>query len=356
MVNTYQHESICGFSLCAFAHIKITHKGRKMKVNQNLPVYVISGIVFLLVSLMMADVYLPDNKANFAGFSTDDVKTPEYYQALGTRHSVQEMLSNPSLIRVEKTSDVSISLRADGEGTEYGCAYINLYRLSQDRLDVLIKSKTAPKFFNMTDEDLEHAPQFKEIIAATHQIAMPYNKHVRIHFDGIEFIEYEFFLMDKAIEKYGDAKEDYFMKLSEDYEERFANPERQGLSNDFHAPRIIYEGNIYVISGTTFWTSDEHNLRMTVGMRDSVEDRKFITLTEDDMREIPKIMKGIEEIGKTQESVRAGKAVPEPEQKYYIDWYWEKSVAELGSDGRASSSNHGFVYGDEHYQARFTIC
>ncbi|QLH06670.1 hypothetical protein C5F50_05960 [Nitrosopumilus ureiphilus] len=61
---------------------------------------------------------------------------------------------------------------------------------------------------------------------------------------------YEFFLADKMIEKYGGTREDYFMKLNEYYEERLTNAKKQGFSNEFSAPSIIYHGNVY--SGILF--------------------------------------------------------------------------------------------------------
>jgi hypothetical protein len=280
-----------------------------------------------------------------------DTDTDEEFASTGTKHSIQEMLSDPSLIRIEKTGEKSIRLEPDGKGPQYSCASLSILRLSQDRLDTM-RSGAAPQFLSITDEDLNNAPQLKELIAATHQIAMPYNDSVNIHFDGIEFVQYEFFLMDRAIEKYGDTKEDYFMDLSEDYEERFANPEKQGLSNNFHAPRIVYEGKVYGFGHTTFWTSDEHNLRMSIHLLDSTEDKKFITLTEEDMEQIPKIKEGIEGIGKTQEYVRASKQVPEPEWNYYREWYNENSIEAFDSNHEAS----GFVYDDEYYQVGFGIC
>lgn len=284
----------------------------------------------------------------------------EYFKSLGTSYSVQELLSNPNLIRIDKIEEGEgfVHLQSDGNGPEFHCASINVERLSEDKLvEYQQGNKTTRKFISVTDEKLKQVPQLKELIAATHQISIPFNDNSNAYFDGIDFVEYEFFLMDKMIEKYGGTQEDYFIKLDKDYEERLTNPAKQGFSNTFEAPRIIYDGNVYGIGGTVFWTSDEHNLHMSVHLMDKIdEEQKFVSLSDKDMRQIPKIKDAVEKIGIKQESVHAFKSMPEPEWNYYWDWYKEESSSQFDSDKDTGLSVSGFVYDDVHYSLGFVIC
>lgn len=327
-----------------------------MRFNQNLVVYTIVGAVVLSVFILLASFYLEtDFSSNLD--SMDEQKSTQYYMALGTDYSVDELLENPDLIRIEKISENRrVHLEPDGEGREYHCASLHVERLSADELkENKQQSDSELVFLSVTNMDLEEVPQFKEIIAATHQIPIPYNDFVYVRFDGAEFVEYEFFLMKKMIEKYGGTKDDYFVKLSDDYEERFTDPKKQGLSNEFNAPRIVYNDTVYAVSGTVFWTSDEHNLSMSLHQKDSLGDRKFITLNETDMKEIPKFKEGIKNIGKKQESVSAFKSLPEPEWNYYFDWYKGEIENQFDTENKAQRVG-GFVYGGEYYDLGFGIC
>jgi len=274
------------------------------------------------------------------------------------QYSVQELLDDPSLIPIDTVEEKYIHLKSDGEGLKFSCASIGLERLSLDKVKrYTVPNQTSPKFFTVTDDELEVVPQLKPLIAATHQIEIPYNDRVHIYFDGIDFVEYEFFLADKSIEKYGGTREDYFMKLDSDYEERLTNPKKQGFTNEFLAPQIIYNEKVYAIGGTVFWTSDEHNLHMSVNLMDAIDDKqKSILLFDKDMKKIPKIKDAINGIGKVQEYVVVFKGVPEPEQNEYNDWYMGKAMDNFGDDEESMEAFSGFTYNDEYYEMNFPIC
>jgi len=275
------------------------------------------------------------------------------YPTVGKRYSVQELLSNPDLIRVRSIEDKFVHLFSDRIGPDFSCATLGLSRVSKDNLEQS-QTFTSARYFDITDDDLNKVPHLKELIAATHQIPIPYNDDVHIPFYGPEFVEYEFFLMDKMIEKYGGTQKDYFMKLDEDYKERLTDFKQQGFSNEFLAPQIVYGGNSYDIGGTVFWTSEENNLSMSVSLKDSLdEDQKYVTLNDDDMENIPKIKNGINDIGTKLEYVAAFKGVTEPELDYYGKWFDEQS--NLLSDGKQWSAE-GFVYDGEYYQMNNSIC
>lgn len=307
---------------------------------------VVSSIGITVAVLSQIDIY--DNNKYYSNF--------QYTSYLN--YSVQELLDDPSLIPIEHIEEKYIRLKPDGDGLGYSCASIGLERLSFDKVKrYTTPNQISPQFFTVTDDELENVPQLKPLIAATHQIEIPYNDSVRIYFDGIEYVEYEFFLADKSIEKYGGTREDYFMKLDSDYEERLTNPEKQGFSNEFLAPQIIYNEKIYAIGETVFWISDEHNLHMSVHLQDTVDDeQKFISLTDEDMKKLPKIKNAILNIGTVQEYVLAFKGVPEPEQKTYHDWYIGKARDNFGNDGERMESFSGFIYDDEYYEMNFPIC
>lgn len=205
----------------------------------------------------------------------------------------------------------------------------------------------------ITSSDLKEIPNIQELIYAVHSIEFPYNKYSSVYLDGLSFVEYEFFLMEKAMKKYGDSQEDYFIKLDTDYEERFTNPVKQGFTNHFDAPIIIYNDHAYSVSGTNFWTSDEHEpRRMSIFPIDSIEDdEKFITLSDDDMKSVPKIKDAIETIGTIQESISAHKGLPEDKWNEYREWFKQKSQDRLNSD------RFRFVQYDEQiYSVGFSIC
>jgi len=167
------------------------------------------------------------------------------------------------------------------------------------------------------------------------------------------FVEYELFLMDKSMKKYGDSKRDYFKQLDSDYEERFTNPAKQGFTNHFEAPVILYNDDAYSVSGTYFWTSDEHEpRRMSFFPIDDIkEDKKFITLTDEDMKSVPKIKDAIASIGTIKESVSASKGLPEDQWNQYREWFKQKSQDSLNSD------RFRLIQYDNHlYSIGFGIC
>ncbi len=329
-----------------------------MKLDQNLAVYSILGIVIISVSLLLTGFYFDLNSFGNENNPRQKAGSPQHYMSLGTKYSVDELLSNPELIRIDRVDDEHVHLMPDGKGSKYHCASLTLERLSNEELSSYLE-RTDPKykFLNATDGDLAKVPQLRELIAATHQIPFPYNDFVHVNFDGVEFVEYEFFLMEKMMEKYGGNMDDYFMRLSADYEERLTNPKKQGFSNEFSAPRIIYNETVYAVGGTVFWTSDEHNLSMSLHLKDSVEDKKFITLSESDMEQIPKFREGIERIGQKQESITAFKGIPELEWNYYLEWYREEIKNQFGPDNKSQrTSVAGFHYDGDYYNLGFIIC
>lgn len=239
------------------------------------------------------------------------------------------------------------------------CATISLERLSFD--EVTKHQQLGEKdrvYMEVTDEDLKEAPVLKELIQSTHHLDFSLNDNASAEMGLRELVDYEFFLMEKAVEKYGDAKEDYFLKLDEDLDERLADPTKQGFSNEFDAPQIVYNDKVYVISRTVFWTSDEHETRfLSVHLQDELkDDEKFVTLTDEDMKSIPKIKQAIGKIGTEFESVVAFKGmVEDPDWNYYRNWFKEKSTEQFGPDDKTRYVA-GFVYEDEYYEVGFPIC
>ena len=155
------------------------------------------------------------------------------------------------------------------------------------------------------------------------------------------------------MKKYGDSQEDYFVKLDKDYEERFTNPAKQGFTNSFEAPVIVYNDDAYTIDGTVFWKSDEHEpIRMGVYPKDAIEeDEKFIMLTDEDMKSIPKIKEAIENIGTVKESISAYKGLPEDQWNEYQEWFKQKSQDRLSTDRFRL-----LQYDEQFYSVGFGIC
>ena len=205
----------------------------------------------------------------------------------------------------------------------------------------------------ITSEDLKEIPDIQELIYAVNSIEFPYNKHSSVYLDGLTFVEYEFFLMEKAMKKYGDSQEDYFTKLDKDYEERFTNPAKQGFTNHFVAPNIIYNDSVYSIDGVYFWTSYEHEpRRMGIYPIDIIENNeKFIILTDDDMKSVPKIKEAIESIGTIEESVSARKGLPEDQWNEYREWFEQKSQDRLYAEWFRL-----IQYNEQFYSVGFPIC
>lgn len=311
-----------------------------MDFNQKATIISIIGISVMISILLV-----------LAGQNSDvepiHITEPEYLQ-----YSVDELLGDPSLIPLRDKDGRYIHIEPDGIGLEFTCASISVKRLSDDYVQKELSRQHDSGYFSINDNDLEDVPELKVLIAATHQVKIPYNDSVQVYLDGLEFVKYEFFLADKLVDKYGGERYDYFVRFNEDYEERFANPKTQGFSNEFLAPDIIYQNKTYGIGGTVFWTSDEHKpMRMSVHLNDSIkEDEKFITLDDKDMHHIPKIKDGIEGIGTVQEYVMASKSLPEPVFDRYFDWYEYKSMQNF--DDHAL----GFEYDDEYYELSFAIC
>jgi len=236
------------------------------------------------------------------------------------------------------------------------CAIISLKLMSPDELEQTKSGTKDVVFLELDDKDIEEIPILDELIRATHHLEFSSNEYSNAEMGLRELVDYEFFIMDKAIEKYGDAQEDYFMKLDADLDERLADPKKQGFTNEFIAPQIVYNDNVYVLSHTVFWVSDEHEMQsMSVHLKENLdESKKFVTLNDIDMKSIPKIREAIEKIRTELESVVAFKGVPEnPDWNNYRDWFANKSAEQFGTK---DTYVRGFVYEGEHYELGFMIC
>jgi hypothetical protein len=254
-------------------------------------------------------------------------------------------------LNIARIEDGRISLHPENT-----CASLDLNRLTaQDiqRYKNDEKGLDENNILQITSKDLKEIPNIQELIHAVHSIEFPYNKYSSASLDGMTFVECELFLMDKSMKKYGDSKGDYFKKLDGDYEERFTNPAKQGFTNHFEAPVILYNDDAYSVSGTYFWTSDEHEpRRMSFFPIDDInDDEKFITLTDEDMKSVPKIKDAIASIGTIKESVSASKGLPEDQWNQYREWFKQKSQDSLNSD------RFRLIQYDNHlYSIGFGIC
>ena len=171
-----------------------------------------------------------------------------------------------------------------------------------------------------------------------------------------EIVDYEFFIIEKSIQKYGDSKEDYILKLDSNLDKRLANPQKEGFSNEIILPQIVYDDKVYSVGSTVFWVSDEHEMKsLSAYLKNSLsEDEKFVTLTDDDMKSIPKVKQAIEKIGTELQSIVAFKGMPEdPDWNHYRDWFQQKSSEQFDLD---EVYVHGFVYKEEYYDLGFPIC
>ena len=267
--------------------------------------------------------------------------------------SLDEIQGNPDLIKqnIIRIEDGFIALYPENM-----CASISLELLSEQDIQRYKnddKGLDDTNILQITSGDLQEIPNIRELIYAVHSIEFPYNKYSSAYLDGPTFVDYEFFLMNKSMKKYGDSQEDYFIKLDKDYDERFTNPAKQGFSNTFEAPVIVYKNNAYSIDGTVFWTSDEHEpMRMGVYPKETIgEDEKFITLTDEDMRLLPKIKEAIENIGTIKESISAYKGLPEDQWNEYRQWFEQKSQDRLNVDWFRV-----IQYNEQIYPVGFVIC
>ena len=81
------------------------------------------------------------------------------------------------------------------------------------------------------------------------------------------------------------------------------------------------------------------------------DDEKFIVLTDEDMKSVPKIKQAIEDIGTTQESINGQKGMPEDQWNEYIKWFKQKSQERLNTD-----SFRLVEYDGRLYSVAFSIC
>ncbi|BDQ30517.1 hypothetical protein [Nitrosopumilus zosterae] len=236
------------------------------------------------------------------------------------------------------------------------CAHISLRLLSADKLAQYHTRDKEIQFFEITDTDLKELPVLDELIRATHHLEFTTNEDAHAEISLRELVDYEFFIMEKAIGKYDDSQDDYFVKLDGNLDEKLADPKPQGFSNEFLSPQLVYDDNVYVLSHTVFWVANEHETQsISVHLRNSIDnDKKFITLTEKDMESIPKIKQAIEKIGTEFESIVAYKGLPEnPDWNEYREWFGQKKTEQFNLD---ETYVPGFVYNDEYYDLGFPIC
>jgi hypothetical protein len=266
--------------------------------------------------------------------------------------SFDKIKSNPELMKqnIIRIEDGRISLYPENT-----CASISLFLPTEKEIQ---RYKNDEKGLNesntlqITSGDFNEIPIIEELIYAVNTLEFPYNKYSSADLDGLTFVEYEFFLMEKAIEKYGGSQKDYFIKLDNDYKERFANPAKQGFTNTFEAPLIVYNNQTYSVGSTVFWVSDEHEpKRMNVYPDEIKEDEKFIVLTDEDMKSVPKIKQAIEDIGTIQESINGRKGLPEDQWNEYREWFKQKSQEQLNADRFRM-----IQYDEQFYSVAFGIC
>ena len=131
--------------------------------------------------------------------------------------NLNEIKENPksikhNIIRIEDDGFIALY-------PENMCVAINLDRITELDLQRYQNDENEfddDKILNITSSDLQQIPNIQELIYAVHSIEFSYNKYSSAYLDGMTFVEYEFFLMEKAIEKYGDSQGDYFIKLYTD--------------------------------------------------------------------------------------------------------------------------------------------
>ncbi|MCV0409619.1 hypothetical protein [Nitrosopumilus sp.] len=263
----------------------------------------------------------------------------------------ESFLQKSKLLDIASIEDNRITLNPTDT-----CAHISLRLLSADNLEQYQSRDKEIRFFEITKTDLEKLPVLDELIQATHHLEFTTNDDARAEMGLRELVDYEFFIMGKAIDKYDDSQDDYFVKLDGNLDEKLADPKPQGFSNEFLSPQLVYDDNAYVLSHTFFWVANEHETQhMSVHLQDSIDhDKKFITITEKDMESIPKIKQAIEKIGTEFESIVAYKGLPEnPDWNEYREWFGQKKTEQFNLD---ETYVPGFVYNNEYYDLGFPIC
>ena len=236
------------------------------------------------------------------------------------------------------------------------CATFSLRLLSSDDLKQTMSGTKDVVFFELDDQSMNEFPVLGELIRATHHIESPSNKYAQTEIGLREFVDYEFFIMEKAIAKYNDTQDDYFMKLDDNLDEKLEDPKKQGFSNEFLAPQIVYNDQTYTLDSTVFWIANEHEMQsMSIHLQDHLkEDKKYITLTDKDMDSIPKIKQTIGKIGTELESIVAFKGMPEnPDWNNYREWFDQKKTEQFNLD---EVYVKGFVREGEYYDLGFLIC
>lgn len=266
--------------------------------------------------------------------------------------SIGELESKPNiLLDIASIEENRIALNPTDT-----CAHISLRLLSADKLEQYQARDKEVQFFEITETDLEELPVLDELIQATHHLEFTTNDDARAEMGLRELVDYEFFIMEKSITKYNDSQDDYFLKLDGNLDEKLANPKPQGFSNEFLSPQIVYDDKVYVLSHTFFWVANEHETQhISVHLQDSLDNnKKFITLTDEDMESIPKIKQTIEKIGTEFESIHARKGLPEhPDWNEYREWFEQKKTEQINLD---ETYVPGFVYNDDYYDLGFPIC
>ena len=116
--------------------------------------------------------------------------------------NLNEIKENPksikhNIIRIEDDGLIALY-------PENMCAAIDLDRITELDLQRYQNDKNEfddDKILDITSSDLQQIPNIQELIYAVHSIEFPYNKYSSTYLDGMTFVEYEFFLMEKAMKK-----------------------------------------------------------------------------------------------------------------------------------------------------------
>ncbi|QMU55019.1 MAG: hypothetical protein GKS07_09100 [Nitrosopumilus sp.] len=215
---------------------------------------------------------------------------------------------------------------------------ISLTLYSDDKFDEKMKSLGKGEnilVVKLNDQYMENYPIIKDLIEINLSKDIPKNDDVKIIVSYDELLEIHQYMAAKYAEKYDTSPDDYIT----------INDEKENTETFYHtfeAQIFTMDGKLYGFHRHTYPITDFDKVEMEVGTQEMnyfIRDWEVANLTSDDLKNISKLGRVIDEIGQYDENVQSRKGVTVEEFGKYRQW--AKSLKLVNEDN--SSQKNAFL-------------
>ena len=226
---------------------------------------------------------------------------------------------------------------------------ISLTLYSDDKFDEKMESLGKGEnllIVKLSDQYMEDYPIIKELMDINLSKDIPKNDDVEIIVSYDELPSIHQHMAAKYAEKYGTSPDDYIT----------INDEKENTEPFYHtfeAEIFTIDGKLYGFDRHTYPITDFDKVKLEIGtqkMNYFIRDWEVADLTNDDLKNMPKLGLAIDEVGKYDENVQSRKGVTVEEFNKYREW--AKSL-KLVNEDNSSQKNAFLEYGGKKYHLFF---